>query len=103
MAKRASTAKKEEVTEVDHNSRIVVLETHTGQPLILRSNPSKEEVDAFVEEHNRRYHAGEAGGPSGLPSRLIKSAHEYDREEDLYDTETEGREVDLSDALGEQE
>lgn len=96
-------AKKAATQEVNLDARVVVLHTHTGQPLILRSNPSEDEVKGFVREHNRRFHAGEAGGPSGLPSRLIQFAEEYDREEDLYDTNSEGREIDISDVLGEQE
>lgn len=66
--------------DVDANLRVCVLETHVGEPLIIRANPSEEEVRAFVAEHLRRYHAGEHGGPGGHPAHKILSAAYFESE-----------------------
>jgi hypothetical protein len=75
--------------------RVAVLETHIGEKLYIRSDPSTDAVRSFVSEQNRRYHAGEAGGPDGLPAYLIRAAHFYAHESD---PEPES-EIDISDLL----
>ena len=79
--------------------RVAVLVTAEGQPLILRSNPTLQEVRGFVREHNRRFNAGEPGGPSGLPARQIVSAQYFESEDDLSDLEKTGADIDISGAL----
>ncbi len=65
--------------------RVAVLETHIdGEILVIGSNPTEEEVLNFVAEHNRRYHAGEAGGPNPeLRAFLIKSAAFYAHQDNI--------------------
>ena len=63
--------------------RVAALTTHIGDVIIIGSDPSKKEVLAFVEEHNRRYHAGEPGGPSGIPAYLVQEAAYYESQDDL--------------------
>lgn len=75
-----------------------VMYTHVGQLLILRGTPTTEEVKGFILEHNRRYHAGEPGGPSGIPSFKIHKAAFFEDEMDAKDG-LEGNEIDLSDVL----
>ena len=76
-------------------NRVAVLETNVGSPLIIRSNPTVKEVRRFIQENNRRYHAGEAGGPSGQPSVLVKSAAFHESELDI--NKDRGEEIDISD------
>ena len=76
-------------------NRVAVLKTNVGEPLIIRSNPTVEEVRNFVKENNRRYHEGEPMGPSNQPSVLVLSAAFHESELDVDDAK--GVEVDLSD------
>lgn len=81
-----------------NDQRVAVLATHVGNPLVIRSNPSEEEVRGFVEEHNRRYHAGEAGGPSGVAAFKIVGAKFYTSELDfINDPDEDDGEIDISD------
>ena len=82
-------AKKKVIKESD---RVAVLTMENGSPLILRANPTTEEVRGFVAEHNRRSAAGEAGGPDGWPARRVVSAAFHDTEDDLKN----GTEIDIS-------
>ncbi len=66
-------------------NKVAVLTTNIGEPLVIRSNPTEAEVKGFVEEHNRRYQAGEAGGPSGTPPVQILGAAFYPSEDDAQD------------------
>ena len=77
--------------------RVAVLETHVEEPLVIRANPTEEAVKGFVAEHNRRYHAGEAGGPDGNAAYLIKSAKFYESEAAFLSGEDAEEEIDLSD------
>lgn len=67
--------------------RVAVLETHVGQRLIIRANPTMVAVRGFVAEHNRRFLANEPGGPSGIPAFQILSAAYYPSEEEIDDPE----------------
>ena len=78
---------------------VVVLETHVGQPLVIRANPSDEAVRGFVEEHTRRYIAGEAGGPSGIPPFRIYTAKRYADELAFLDGEDPVEDVEIADLL----
>ena len=79
--------------------RVAILQTHIGHNLMIGSDPSVQEVRSFVKEHNRRYHAGEPGGPSGIPAYLIQSAYFFEEQHpEGYDFE-EGSEIDLSGVL----
>ena len=73
---------------------IAVMATAEGSPLILRGNPTLEEVKGFIREHNRRFDAGIPGGPSGLPAKQIISARWLYHENDLSQP---GTPIDISD------
>ena len=62
--------------------QIVVLETNVPfEPLIIRSNPTNKEVRGFVQEHHRRFLAGEWAGPSRERRAYeIKNARRFDDE-----------------------
>lgn len=79
--------------------RVAALYTHVGEVLVLRANPTEEEVLGFVAEHTRRYYSGEPGGPSGIPPYLIHKVVFYDSESDIYDDSKNGPELDISSAL----
>lgn len=74
--------------------RVVLMKTHVGVPLMMRANPTVEEVRGFVAEHNRRYEAGEPGGPSGIPAFNILGATYYESESDA-DADIGGTPIDL--------
>lgn len=59
--------------------QVVVLETNVPfEPLIIRSGPTNKEVRGFVQEHHRRFLAGEFAGPSRQRRAYeIKSATRY--------------------------
>lgn len=78
---------------------VVALHTHVGETLVIRANPTDDEVKAFVAEHSRRYHTGEAGGPSGIPAYRIHKAERYASELDVDNEEVAGEEIDLTDVL----
>ena len=78
-------------------SRVCVLETSIGEPLIVRANPSKDDVRGFVGEHLRRYHAGEDGGPGGHPPHKILTATYYESELAFHEGDGKQEEVDISD------
>lgn len=80
----------------ENENRVAVLETHVGEPLVIRANPSEEAVKGFVAEHNRRYHAGEPGGPDGNAAYLIKGAKFYEDEASFLNGEDAEEEIDLS-------
>jgi len=85
----------------DDNKRIAVLSVSVGDPLIIRSNPTVEEIKGFVVEHNRRHAAGLPGGPDGYPAVRIMEAVYYD-DELLWkhgNVDTVGEPIDLSDVL----
>lgn len=77
--------------------RIAVLATSDGGSLILRSNPTLQEVRGFVREQNRRFAAGKPGGPDGYPAKQIISASYHEDERDL--TDSVGTEINISAAL----
>lgn len=97
----ATALRADEDSRRDDNVRIAVLTASVGKPLILRSNPSEEEVKDFVREHNRRHEAGEAGGPDGYPAVRILEAVYYSDEESFVkgEVDSQGEEIDLSDVL----
>ena len=67
------------------NTRVAALETNTGEVLIIHGDPTKEEVLGCIQEMNRRYHSGEAGGPGGNPAVRVVAAHFYPTPEDAND------------------
>lgn len=73
--KKTTTTRKP--TKKALESSVVVLATAVGEPLVIRANPTDDEVRGFVQEHTRRYLAGEAGGPSGIPPFRIFTATRY--------------------------
>ena len=79
-----------------NEDRVAVLSTHVGEPLVIRANPSKEQVVGFVAEHNRRYHAGEAGGPDGNAAYLVQGAKFYENEAAFLNGEDAESDIDLS-------
>jgi hypothetical protein len=66
--------------KAENPDRIAVLKTHTGFPLVLRSDPDPGQVREFVREHNRRYHAGLPGGPDGNAALLIQGGFYFEEE-----------------------
>lgn len=78
--------------------RVAALRTHVGETLVIRANPSEDEVLNFVKEHNRRYFSGELGGPSGIPAFQIHKADFFDSEHEIDDP-NKGTEIDISSAL----
>lgn len=87
------------VTDPNENS-VVVLSTHVGEDLVIRANPTDESVRGFVEEHTRRYLAGEAGGPGGHPAFRIFTATRFVSEISyLTHDESPSSEIDISDLL----
>lgn len=81
-------------------NRVAVLTTHiAGEYLIIRANPSAADVASFVAEHNRRYHLGEPGGPSGEPAFLVKAANFFDVEPEGEPDFVASTDIDLSSVL----
>ena len=80
--------------------RVAVLRTSVGFPLVIRANPSAASVKRFAKEHNRRFLAGEPGGPSGEAAFQITGAWFFEEESatDDYDFES-GTEIDLKSVL----
>ena len=103
MAQRKTTPKAKPKTsaakKVAPVDRVAVLETHVGETLTIRSNPTEEAVRSFVSEHNRRYHEREQGGPSGIPALHVIRAEWYPEEEIEYDPANSLGEIDISDLL----
>jgi len=89
-----ATAKK---TKVDKSLRVCALDTHIGEPLLIRANPDVESVKSFVAEHLRRYYKGEQGGPSGVPALKIESATYYESEASFWAGKGKQEEIDISD------
>jgi len=84
--------------EVEIN-KVVVLSTSVDHPLIIRSNPTDEDVRSFVAEHTRRYVAGEQGGPSGISAYRIFTAKRYADEETFIRGGDNIDEVNIADLL----
>lgn len=80
--------------------QIVVLETNVPfEPLIIRSGPTNKEVRGFVEEHHRRFLAGEWAGPSrDRRAYEIKNATRYDNET-VYLEGGKGRAIKIEDLI----
>lgn len=99
-APRKPRAKKAAVAPVVENEdAIVVLTTSVGFPLVIRANPSDESVRSFVEEHTRRYIAGEPGGPSGIPPYRIFGAKRYSSELVYLEDGEAVEDIDIADLL----
>lgn len=85
--------------------RVAVLRTHVGFPLVIRGNPTEEQVRGFVAEHNRRYHAGEPGSPPipgqpPAPAYLVLGGAWFEAEVPSDEYDFEGAEaIDLSGVL----
>jgi hypothetical protein len=84
-------------SKVDESQRICVLATHIGEDLVIGANPTTEEVRGFVGEHLRRYHAGEAGGPSGHPAHKILSATYYESAAAYHEGKGKQDEIEIAD------
>lgn len=85
-----------------YNDReIVVIAVTFGEPLIMRSSPTDEDVKGFVTEHKRRHEAGMPGGPDGYPAVGILEAVRYPDEDSFKrgDVDSVGEPIDLSDVL----
>ncbi len=99
--KKTTTKRTTKVAETDPSENyIVVLTTSVGEDLVIRANPTDEDVRGFVEEHTRRYLAGEAGGPGGHPAFRIFTATRFVSEISyLTRDESPSSEIDISDLL----
>lgn len=95
--KKAAAPKKTKKTEVSDN--VVILQTSVGEDLVLRSGPSDEDVRNYVQEHTKRYIAGQPGGPSGIPAFRIFTAKRHSNEFEYLAGVSEGVEIDISDLL----
>lgn len=92
-------ATKKRVSKKALENSVVVIDTHVGHDLVIRANPSDEDVRGFVAEHHRRYIAGEPGGPSGIPAYRLFTAKRYTDEESYLGGAEAVAEIDLSDLL----
>jgi hypothetical protein len=79
-----------EITE-----RVAVLDTTSGMPLFLRSNPSLADVKFVAAEQKRRHQAGTAGGPGGHEAFVVTRARWFDNEGDYYSDPDGGEVIDL--------
>lgn len=82
-----------------NSDSVVVLNTHINEDLVIRGNPTKAQVRKFVKEHHRRYLAGEAGGPSGIPPYRIFNAKRYASEGEYLNGADAVEEIEVSDLL----
>lgn len=84
-------------------SRVVVLQTNRrGKELVIRSNPTMEEVERFVADQHRRLSAGLNSGddPDGaVPSFGILYGVEYESEKARIDPAVEGRPIRIKGTL----
>lgn len=85
--------------KTDTLDSVVVLNTNVGEDLVIRSNPTDDAVRGFVEEHTRRYLAGQPGGPSGIPAYRIFNAKRYTDEDSYLTGSTPVNEIDIADLL----
>lgn len=79
----------------DEIMRVARLVCWDEEPLFIRGNPSREAVKEFVAEHNRRYMAGEPGGPGGAKPRRIISAALFDDELSALDPSAKGKPINI--------
>ena len=79
----------------DEIMRVARLICWDDEPLFIRGNPSREAVKEFVAEHNRRYAAGEPGGPGGCDARRIISAAFFADELSGLDPSAKGKSIDI--------
>jgi hypothetical protein len=97
-ASKQTPARKKAAPKVPE-TRVAVLRTDSF-PLVIRGNPSEEEVRGFVAEHSRRHVHGEAGGPNGERAHAIQDAFWFDEEPAEGEFDFEGAEqIDLGDSL----
>lgn len=89
MATRKTTTRKKAAPKVNA-ARVCVLACENGENLILRSNPTPEEIRGFAREHLSR-------DPSQPDTYRVMSARFYESEYDIDDPKLAGAEVDLSD------
>jgi hypothetical protein len=68
-------------------NEVAVLTTTDDTRLVIRSKPTQAEVKGFVKEHNRRFQAGEPGGPAGNEANQIIAAAFYPTENDIGNEE----------------
>lgn len=80
-------------------SSVVVLETSVGEDLFIRGNPTDDEVRSYVEEQTKRYIAGGAAGPSGIPAFRVFNAKRYPSEGEFYAGADVLGEIEISDLL----
>ena len=90
----------DEADRRDHLARVAVLTGLIGDPIIIRSNPSVDEIKDFVRENNRRAEEGERN-PDGYPAVRVLEAVYYESEAAFRqgDVDSQGEEIDLSDVL----
>lgn len=99
VRKAAPKKVKAAVVETNEIDQVVVLTTSVDHPLVIRSNPSDEDVRGFVAEHTRRYLAGEPGGPSSIPAYRIFTAKRYVNEVTFLTGGDNVSEVNIADLL----
>lgn len=99
MAPRKKKVVVEKVVADSLADSVVGLDTQVGETLLIRANPSDDAVRGWVEEHMRRYIAGEPGGPSGIPAYRIFTAKRYASEEAHLAGDAPVAEIDITDLL----
>lgn len=77
---------------------VAVVKFHSGASSIM-DGVTEESLKGFVEEHNRRYHAGEPGGPGGELAELVTQVLLFDEYDDTYDESKATSELDIVDLL----
>lgn len=83
--------------------RVVVLQTNSkGKELVIRSNPTTEQVESFVASQHQRYAAGQNSGDDTsdpVPSFAILHAVEYESEKARVNPQIEGRPIRIKGTL----
>ena len=82
-----------------NNDSIVVLSTSVGEYLVIRANPTDQAVRGYVTEQTRRFTAGHAAGPSGIPSYQIYGAARFETEAGWINGEQPEESIDISDLI----
>ena len=100
MTEKKAPAKRKAARRKANLDRVAVMTTTVGELLVLGSDPTEDEVRGFVAEQNRRFWAGEPGGPGGSEPVLVTSARYFEENLPVAQHDLEkGEPIDLGEAL----
>jgi hypothetical protein len=92
--------KANEMARRENDKRVAVLTPTVGPTLIMRTNPSEEEVQGFVKVNNARAEVGEVNHDGYPVVRVLEAVYYEDEQSYLRgDVDSQGEEIDLSDVL----